>query len=120
MQRLFRKLHRTPKAVAQFPRCSKRTSRWTLSWKAEAASDAASAFQLSVHRDVRFEHLGNWATAFGVLCSFLKSRCIGLRHSASHIEMDGRDGPPGIELFQSQVSCRVDALRCEIGGAQLR
>src|SRR2546430_15408114 len=61
-----------------------------------------SALQLGTHRDIGFQHFGNWATAFGTVCGLLEGCSICVGDSSNHVEVYGRNCPSRVLFFHGE------------------
>ena len=77
-------------------------------------------FQLRRHRDLRIQHLRNWAAFLSRLRILLKRCRVRSRNFSHHVQMALRNCPPGIQLFHGQRHVCIDAGRSQIRRSQLR
>src|SRR6266446_3329129 len=61
-----------------------------------------SALLLGTHSDIGFEHFGDWATAFGVVCGLLEGCSICVGDPSDHVEMDCGYCPPGVLFLHGE------------------
>src|SRR5215471_5098446 len=79
-----------------------------------------SSFQLRVHRDLGVEDFGNRTAFLGVLGGFFEFGLVAPGDLDVYLQMYGRDGESGVDLFQRHRGCGVNGLRGHAGGAELR
>lgn len=91
-------------------------------WAEDLRSTVAKRLllQLGVHGDFCVQDFGNRASFFGGFRIFLESCVIGSGNSTDHVNVAGGDGPSGVELVERKRDSCGNALRREIGPAQLR
>ena len=70
-----------------------------------------SPLQLRAQINIRFQHLGYRAIRFRTLGNLLECRIVCPRHLANRVKMNRRNGPTGIEFFQTQRGGSLDARR---------